>query len=140
MPIRVQPTFVLRLSLALFLGILALACLVFYMTLINSYWNYYDMGISENANMFGVLFVHTPILLMILYASLAVCWTTMNNLQRPVWHMFLLVIMVYVLVIFAAFFVEIARTADDHASSSRTLSMFFQAYFDQWLIFLQEKF
>lgn len=110
------------------------------MTLINSYWNYYDMGISESANMFGVLFVHTPILLTILYASLTVCWCTMYTLQRPVWHMSLLVIMVYVLVIFAAFFVEVARTADDRASSGRTLNMFFQAYFDQWSIFLQEKF
>jgi hypothetical protein len=140
MSIRFWLVSLLKLSMAVLLGVLPCGCLLIYISLINSYWNYYDMGISENANMWGVLFLHIPILFAILYGSLMLCWTTMHGLQRPIWQTFVLMTLIYVLVIFTAFFMEVVQTADERTSSGQGLDMFFQAYFEQWSIFLRKKF
>ena len=126
----------LRHSLALFLCILPFGCLLLYMTLVDSYWNFYEMGINEDANMLGFFLVQTPFTLMLLYGSLAACWLVMHHLRRPIWQTFLLAMLAYILVILAMFFAEIAQTADTRISSGQSLRMFFQAYLDQWSIFL----
>lgn len=140
MSIRFWLVSLLKLSMTVLLCVLPCGCLLIYISLINSYWNYYDMGISENANLGAVLFIHIPILFAILYGSLMVCWTTMHDFHRPIWQTFLLMILISGLVIGAAFFVEVVQTAHERTSSGQSLGMFFQAYFEQWSIFLRKKF
>jgi len=139
MSIRFWLVSLLKLSMAVLLGVLPCGCLLIYISLINSYWNYYDMG-SVNVNMGEVLFIHIPLLFAILYGSLMLCWTAMHDLHRPIWQTFLLMTLISVLVICAAFFLEVAQTADERTSSGQSLDMFFQVYFEQWSIFLQKAF